>query len=158
MRRALGAVLVAAALPVCAAERIAVPALDFIDSSGEVRDQTAEHAARLERFAATLRAALAAPGAIEVVIPACAGPCSPARTPFPEMAAATRAAGADRLLVGDIHKVSTLIGTVRLTLIDLPGDRVICTRSLSYRGDSEEAWSHAARFAAADVLGNCLPD
>jgi hypothetical protein len=156
MRRAFAAALVAAALPAGAAERIAVPALDFIDTSGEVRDQAAEHAARLDRFVATLRARLAEPGTVEVVVPACAGPCSPARTPFGEMAAATRAAGAERLLVGNVHKISTLIGTVRLTLIDLPGDRVVCTRTLSYRGDSDEAWERAARFAAGDVLAHCL--
>jgi hypothetical protein len=156
MRPALGAVLVALAVPAGAAERIAVPALDFIDSSGEVGDRVAEHAARLERFAATLRAGLAEAGTVEVVLPACEGACSPASTPFPEMAAATRAAGAERLLVGSVHKISTLIGTVRLVLIDLPGDRVVCTRTLSYRGDSDEAWERAARFAVGDVLAHCL--
>jgi hypothetical protein len=73
------------------------------------------------------------------------------------MAEATRAAGADRLLVGNIRKISTLIGSVKLTLIDLPGDRVLCTRVLSYRGDTDEAWDRAARFAAEDVVRHCLP-
>ena len=112
-----------------------MPALDFVDTSGEAGDQTGDHAARLDRFAATLRAELAAPGTVDVVLPACDGACSPARTPFAAMAEATRAAGAERLLVGNIHKISTLIGTVKLTLIDLPGDRVLCTRTLTYRGD-----------------------
>ena len=73
------------------------------------------------------------------------------------MAEATRAAGAERLLVGNVHKISTLIGTVKLTLIDLPGDRVVCTRTLTYRGDDDQAWDRAARFAVEDVLANCLP-
>ena len=91
------------------------------------------------------------------MLPACDGPCSPALTPFKAMAEATRAAGAERLLVGNIHKISTLIGSVKLTLIDLPADRVVCTRVLSYRGDDDTAWDRAARFAAEDVVRHCLP-
>jgi hypothetical protein len=152
------ATLVAAALAGPApAQVIAVPALDFVDTSGEADARAGDHDARVAAFADTLRRELAAPGAVTVVLPACDAPCSPARTPFPAMAEATRAAGADWLLVGNAHKISTLIGTIRLTLIDLPGDRVLCTRVLSYRGDDEEAWTRAARFAAKDVLANCLP-
>ena len=154
MRPALAALALVLAGPL-AAESIAVPALDFVDTSGETGSRADDHDARLELFATTLRGELAA-GAVEVVLPACEGPCSPARTPFDEMAAATRAAGAERLLVGSIRKVSTLIGTATLTLIDLPGDRVLCTRTLSYRGDNDVAWERAARFAAEDVLANCL--
>lgn len=133
-------------------ETVAVPALDYIDGSGEPgRDR----AAMLAAFAATLRTELAAAG-LTVVEPACATPCSPARTPFAEMSAASAAAGAPWLLAGAIRKVSTLIGTVTLTLIDLPGDRVICTRTLSYRGDTAEAWQRAAQFGARDVVRHCL--
>ena len=157
MRRTLAALAIALAAPAGAAEVVAVADLDFVDSSGEVADQTADHAARLARFADTLRAELGASGSAEVVVPACDEPCSPARTPFEAMAEATRAAGAERLLVGNIHKISTLIGSVKLTLIDLPADRVVCTRVLSYRGDDDAAWEHAASFAAADVVRHCLP-
>ena len=67
------------------------------------------------------------------------------------------AAGTDLLLVGGIHKMSTLIGAAKVTLIDLGADKVVCTRMLSYRGDSAKAWTRAAEFAAADVLRTCLP-
>jgi hypothetical protein len=157
MKAALTALALALAAPAAAAEVLAVADLDFLDSSGEPGDKAAEHAARLARFAETLRAELAASGAVEVVVPACDAPCSPARTPFKAMAEATRAAGAERLLVGNVQKISTLIGSVKLTLIDLPGDRVLCTRVLSYRGDDDRAWERAARFAAEDVVRHCLP-
>jgi Protein of unknown function (DUF2380) len=157
MKAALLALALALAGPVAAADLVAVPALDFNDTSGEPADPAVDHAALLDLFAATLRSELAAPGTIAVVEPACSEPCSPVRTPFAAMAEATERAGADRLLVGNIHKISTLIGTVKLTLIDLPADRVLCTRTLTYRGDTEEAWTRAARFAAEDVLTNCLP-
>jgi hypothetical protein len=157
MRHALAALAIALAAPAGAADLIAVPDLDFADSSGEVGDQAEDHAARLVRFTEALRAELVASGAAEVVLPACAEPCSPAQTPFATMAEASRSAGAERLLVGNVHKISTLIGSVKLTLIDLPGDRVLCTRVLSYRGDTDEAWDRAARFAAEDVVRHCLP-
>ena len=146
--------VLALALPAAAGPTIAVPGLDFTDSSGEARDQSAEHAEHLALFAETLRARLAE-GGVTVVVPDCA--CTPLTTPFAEMAAATRAAGADLLLVGGIHKMSTLIGAAKVTLIDLGADKVVCTRMLSYRGDSAEAWTRAAEFAAADVLRTCLP-
>ncbi|HRO11223.1 MAG TPA: DUF2380 domain-containing protein [Amaricoccus sp.] len=155
LRRILLATLpaLALALPAAAGPAVAVPALDFTDSSGEARDQTAEHADRLALFAETLRAELAA-GGVDVVVPDCA--CTPRTTPFAAMAAATRAAGAELLLAGGIHKMSTLVGAVRITLLDLAADKVICDRRFSYRGDSAEAWTRAAEFAAADVLRACL--
>jgi hypothetical protein len=148
------AALVALALPGWAGGAVAVPELDFTDTSGEVRDQTAEHAERLALFAETLRAGLEE-GGVTVVVPDC--DCTPLRTPFEAMAAATRAAGADLLLVGAIQKVSTLIGAGKLTLLDLAADEVVCSRTFSYRGDSAEAWTRAAEFAAEDVLRACFP-
>ena len=41
-------------------------------------------------------------------------------------------------------------------LIDLPADKVVCRRELTYRGDSPEAWAKAADFAAEDLLAHCL--
>ena len=156
MRALLAALAVALSASPAGAVPLAVPALDFQDSSGELADQSGAHQQRLDRFVAALRSGLTESGRVEVVVPDC-GDCSPARTPFPAMAEATRAAGAELLLVGNIHKVSTLIGTVRVTLIDLPGDRVVCTRVLSYRGDTDQAWTRAASFAAGDVVAHCLP-
>lgn len=152
------AVLALFAAPALAADPavVAVPALDFADSSGEPRDQKAEHAARLAAFVEALRAGLDASGRVRAVVPDCAGPCSPAKTPFAEMAAAARAKGAHLLLAGRVHKVSTLIGEVRLALIDLDGDRTLCDRRLTYRGDTDDAWSRAAEFAVEDVLAHCL--
>ena len=60
------------------------------------------------------------------------------------------------MLVGGLHKVSTLIGTIRVSLIDLDADKVICARSLSYRGDDSQAWSRAAEFTATDLLRGCF--
>lgn len=141
--------------PALATDRVAVPDLDFRDTSGEASDQAAKHAGQLALFAETLRAGLGE-GGVEAVAPACDRRCSPVVTPFEEMAAATRAAGTHLMLVGGLHKISTLIGTIRLKLIDLDADRVVCERMLSYRGDDAQAWARAAEFAAEDVLSACF--
>lgn len=155
MRLAAAALALLLAGPASAAGVVAVPALDFVDGSGETGDQAEAHARRLADLAGTLRAGLAASGRVRVVTPDC-GDCSPARTPFAEMAGAAQGAGADLLLVGNVHKISTLISTLKLTVLDLPGDRQVCTRTLSFRGDDDEAWRRAAGFAVEDVLENCL--
>lgn len=145
--------LALAATPAAAA-KMAVPDLDFTDTSGEPGVSDDSHAARLAAFAERLRSELAAKG-VDVVMPACTGPCTPATTPFAEMEKAAREAGAALLLVGGLHKMSSLIGMGKLTLIDLDKGTVVCDRLLTYRGDTDEAFDRAARFAAKDVLAHC---
>src|SRR5215470_12931582 len=77
----LGAALFVAAQPVHAADgdpiAIAVLDFDYVDTSGEVRDQREVHAARLQRFAAALRNDLAQSGKFRIVSPDCgAAPCA----------------------------------------------------------------------------------
>jgi uncharacterized protein DUF2380 len=136
--------------------RLAVADFDFTDTSGEVHDQTAEHAARLEAFAATLREGLAGAG-IEIVSLDCPEPCTGGDPGIPALSGAAKAAGARYLLVGQVRKISTLIGTVQFGVIDLAEARVACDRSLSYRGDTDEAWHQAAEFAVGDVERTCVP-
>lgn len=166
--------------PAAAPPRIAVPPFDFTDASAAappppaaplpgmarsappapapaVEAPTVEApAARLAAFADRLRAAIDASGRAATVAPACAPACSPLRTPLPQMAEAARAAGATLLLAGGVKRISPAMGTVRLVLIDLPADKVVCRRELTYRGDSPEAWAKAADFAAEDLLAHCL--
>jgi hypothetical protein len=140
-----------------AEQRLAVADFDFLDTSGEVRPQEEEQTARMALFLKTLRGEIDRTDIFEVVLPDCADGCSPARTSFEDMASATGRVEATLLLVGRIHKISTLIGTINMNVIDLKGDQVVCERSLSYRGDSDQAWSRAAKFAAKDVIRYCRP-
>lgn len=140
-----------------AEQRLAVADFDFLDTSGEVRPQEEEQTARMALFSKTLRGEIDRTDIFEVVLPDCADGCSPARTSVEDMASATGRVDATLLLVGRIHKISTLIGRINIYVIDLKGDQVVCERFLSYRGDSDEAWSRAAEFAAKDVIQNCRP-
>src|SRR5215472_6596547 len=73
---------------------IAVLDLDYVDTSGEVRDQTQEHAARIRRFSDALRSDLERNGRFRIVTPQCgAGPCAASGEPS-ELVARAREAGA----------------------------------------------------------------
>ena len=58
---------------------------------------------------------------------------------------------ADRVLVGGIDKVSTLIGSLRLSIINVSTGQRIFGRVLGFRGDTDEAWQHAAHFFVHDL-------
>jgi hypothetical protein len=148
---------IALAGPAIAEQRLAVADFDFLDTSGEVRPQAEEQAVRMALFLKTFRGEIGRADIFEVVLPDCADGCSPARTSLEDMASATGRVEATLLLVGRIHKISTLIGKINIYVIDLKGDRVVCERVLSYRGDNDEAWSRAAKFAAKDVIQYCRP-
>lgn len=68
-----------------------------------------------------------------------------------------RAAGADLLLVGGIHKMSTLVQFARLDMVEVATGRVVLDRLYTFRGDTAEAWRQAERFIAAGISGPGSP-
>ena len=136
---------------------LAIAAFDFRDTSGEPRDQTAEHAARLKLFDSALREKLIGEARIRIVPLTCrAEPCSARNNGVETLIAHAERGQARFLLIGEFHKISTLIGTVKLAVYDLTERKVACDRSFSYRGDTDEAFERAARFAARDIGEYCL--
>jgi hypothetical protein len=137
---------------------LAVAAFDFRDTSGEPRDQTAEHMARVKIFDTRLRENLTADARIRLVALTCrAEPCSARNAGLEPLIAQAKAANARYLMIGEFHKISTLIGSLKLAVYDLSENKVACDRALSYRGDTDEAFERAARFAARDVEQHCIP-
>jgi Protein of unknown function (DUF2380) len=67
------------------------------------------------------------------------------------LAADARRAGARYLLVGGIHKMSTLVGWAKVQMIDLREDKIVLDKRLSFRGDTDEAWRRAEEFLAPDI-------
>src|SRR4051812_24610447 len=113
----LRAVLIAAllALPVGmrlhAAEpiTIGIAEVDYVDTSGEVKDQLAAHADRAKRFADALRKDLAASGQYKIVTLDCGKAACSAENQIPaDLIGAARKAGARLLVYGGVHKLSTL--------------------------------------------------
>lgn len=137
---------------------LAVSSFDFTDTSGETRHQADEHARRLKALGVTLQKGLSANRRLTVVPLVCgAGECTARTVGLEVLSTEARKTGARYLLIGEVRKMSTLIGSVKFAVLDLTTNKPTCDRFLSYRGDTDEAWQRAAGFAAEVIEKSCLP-
>jgi hypothetical protein len=133
---------------------LAVLDLDYVDTSGEPTDQTAVHQRRAADFVSALQRDLVANGQYRVVPMSCGSePCEPVTNPA-ELQKAARAAGARFVLLGGVHKMSTLVQWAKIQIADEEQGRVVFDRLLTFRGDTDEAWQKAESFVARDVLNS----
>ncbi|MER8828326.1 DUF3280 domain-containing protein [Mesorhizobium sp. M0938] len=156
----IGAGVLASAAFADAAEpaALAVADFEFRDTSGEVRDQTAEHEARLKTFGVALRDSLSGNRKIDLVALPCQTEQCTIRDPgLVDLSRQARTASAKYLLIGQMHKMSTLVGWVKFAVLDLNDNKPVCDRYLTYRGDTDEAWRRAAEFTARDIEKHCIP-
>ena len=132
---------------------VAVAEFDYIDTSGEPEDQRAKHAAQLQSFAESIRAGLESSGKYRAVPLLCEPmPCRAGELDAEALIAAARKAGAQQLVFGGIHKMSTLVQFAKVQVLDLKLDRLIFERLLTFRGDNDAAWDHAQRFVVRDIV------
>nr|WP_198034499.1 DUF2380 domain-containing protein [Halomonas sp. 1513] len=138
---------------------LALAHFDFRDTSGEVEDQSAAHEARLTSLNETLHAGLAGNPEVTLVDLTCEMERCTHRSPgLDALAGQAKAIGAQYLLIGEIHKVSTLIGSGNLAVLDLNDNNTFaCEQRLSYRGDSDEAWQRMAQYTLRHIEESCLP-
>jgi hypothetical protein len=61
-------------------------------------------------------------------------------------------AGAEIAVVTVVHKVSTLISSMHVWMVDVADRRVVREAAVSLRGDTDEAWRRAAAYLVRDVL------
>jgi hypothetical protein len=135
-----------------AAKPIAVLDFDYRDTSGEARDQSDEHRARLGVFMAKLRTDLGADPRFPVISIACANPpCTAGNIPPQALMDAARKAGAYALLYGEIDKMSTLVQWGRVQLVDVTADKLLDDKFLTFRGDTDEAWLRAEAFIVEEL-------
>ena len=73
-----------------------------------------------------------------------------------ELQKAARAAGAKLVLLGGVHKMSTLIQWAKIQIADEEQGQVVFDRLVTFRGDTDEAWQKAESFVARDVLESAL--
>jgi hypothetical protein len=140
-----------------AAIPIAVLEFDYLDTSGEIRDQAATHSALLEQFAGMLRNDLQASQRYQVVLMTCeSGPCSITQTDPAQLLEAARRAGAKLLLFGGIHKMSTLVQWAKAQVVVVETDKLVFDRLLTFRGDDAGAWRHAEGFLAKELVSQTL--
>lgn len=133
-----------------AAIPIAILDFDYVDTSGENRDQTADHARRLDELSASLRRDLAG-GRFRIVPLACDGRACAPRDPHDEVRRAAQQAGAKYLVFGGVHKMSTLVQWAKLDITDVETDRLLSDRLLTFRGDNDEAWRRAEQFMVQEL-------
>jgi Protein of unknown function (DUF2380) len=65
-------------------------------------------------------------------------------------------AGTQILIIGIVHKLSTLVQVVRIAAIDTTAQRVVFRKYFQFRGDNDEAWQRAERFVSEEVRGRLL--
>ncbi|WP_181700596.1 DUF3280 domain-containing protein [Chthonobacter albigriseus] len=156
-RRAAVALTLAAAMLtpgiVTAAPRIAVLDFAIVDTSGEPRDQTADHARRLAELRDFVAAELARRTLYDVVDLGPIRPAVDAALGLENLHACNgcdivlgRKAGADRVLVGWVKKVSTLVMSFEAEIRDTATGRPLVHKSLDFRGDNDAAWQRMASY------------
>ena len=136
---------------------LAIANFDYDDTSGEVRDQSAEHATRLEDFTRLIGNQLSASAQYEIVTLNCPkARCSAATMDAGSLTEAARQSGARLLLYGGIHKMSTLVQFGKAQIADLETDQVVYDRTITFRGDDANAWKRAGEFLAEDLVSKGL--
>jgi coenzyme F420-reducing hydrogenase delta subunit len=130
---------------------IAVADFDYVDTSGEARDQRADHEARLQAFMRAVRADLAGSGQYRVVALVCS------RTPCPGAGSAefkkdALASGAQVVFYVGIHKESTLLQWMKDEAVEVETGRQVFARLMTFRGDTDESWMHSERFLIKQIM------
>ncbi|GJE16410.1 DUF2380 domain-containing protein [Methylobacterium marchantiae] len=134
------------------AQALAMLPIRMLDTSGEPKDQTSEHAARLAAMAEGLSAGLVAEGRFrvaEISAESLARSC-PDNAPTCILGAA-RKADAGFAFVGVIHKSSTLIMQIFARIVETRGGTTVFSRELNFRGDNDESWRRAEAFLLREI-------
>jgi hypothetical protein len=139
--------------------KLAIADFDYKDTSGETQDQAVAHAERLKNFTQLVDDELSASGKYQVVALTCPKrPCSAGAMDAESLSDAARQSGARLLLYGGIHKMSTLVQFGKAQIADLETDQVVYDRTITFRGDDDNAWTRAAQFVAEDLENQNLTD
>lgn len=130
---------------------IAVADFDYVDTSGEVKDQRAEHKARVAKFAELVRENLSQGDTRVLPFECPQHPCTPVSMGSDDFIATARRIGARFVVYGGIHKMSTLVQNGLVEVLDIQNEKLILKRTVSFRGDNDEAFSRAAAFVGDTV-------
>jgi Protein of unknown function (DUF2380) len=155
----LGSSLISDASAVTAGQALAVSVDDFnyIDTSNEPTDQTAVHEKRLRAFMAALRDDVTADRRFELVPSSSCAPNCPTEGPaLGDRLSAASQAGAQILIIGIVHKRSTLVQVAWAVAVDTTSRRVVFRKFFTFRGDNDEAWQRAERFVSEEVRDRLL--
>ena len=137
--------------------KVAIADFDYKDTSGETQDQAAAHAERLRNFTQLIDDQLSASGKYQVVAITCPKrPCSAGAMDAQSLTDAARQSGARLLLYGGIHKMSTLVQFGKAQIADLETDQLVYDRTITFRGDDDNAWKRAGEFLVEELVSKDL--
>ena len=128
----------------------------YIDTSNEPTDQAAAHEKRLRAFMTALRDGVAADRRFELVPSSCASNCPTDGPALRDRLRAASQAGAQILIIGGFHKMSTLVQLAQTVAIYTTAQRVVFRKYFQFRGDNDEAWQRAERFVSEEVRDRLL--
>jgi Protein of unknown function (DUF2380) len=150
----LGSSLILGASAAAADHALTVSVDDFIylDTSNAPTDQTAAHEKRLQAFMTALRD----DRRFELVPSSCASDCPTDGPALRDRLRAASQTGTQILIIGTVHKVSTLVQVAGTAAIDATSQRVLFRKYFQFRGDTDEAWQRAERFVSEEVRTGCL--
>jgi uncharacterized protein DUF2380 len=149
--------LQANAIRAAAPVTVAVADFDYVDTSGEVTDQSAEHRERVAGFAGLLRDIIGAKGDYRVLPLDCpAQPCTATSMQPADFVAAARRSGARLVVYGGIRKMSTLVQWGEVQVLDVDANQLLLRRTVTFRGDNDMAYRRAAEFVG-DTLKEAMP-
>ena len=123
----------------------------YIDTSNEPADQTAVHDKRLQAFMTALRDDVTTDRRFKLVPSSCAPNCPTDGPALRDRLRAASQAGAQILIIGGLHKMSTLVQLVETAAVDTTSQRVVFRKFFTFRGDDDEAWQRAERFVSEEV-------
>jgi len=154
----LGSSFISDASAASASHALAVSVDDFkyIDTSNEPTDQTAVHEKRVQAFMTALRDDVAADRRFELVPSSCAPNCPTDGPALRDRLSAASQAGAQILIIGGIHKMSTLVQLAQTAAIDTTSQRVVFRKFFQFRGDNDAAWQRAQRFVSEELRDRLL--
>jgi len=133
-----------------AEESLLLTPFGYLDTSGEPRDQSAEHANRLAAMETQIKDSLQAKGLFLIVAPPQgAPPCPQGETDC--ILGQARNAGAKLVLAGAVQKASTMESNVWMGVFEANDGKRVFFRQVTFRGDTDDAWRHAAAFLSREI-------
>jgi hypothetical protein len=131
---------------------VAVPDIGFSDSSGEAKNQEADHRQRLHALVDGLRADIAKDGHVASLALSCGTlPCRLDGDEVGRLRSQARDAGASFIVLCGVHKMSTLVMAMKVDVFEVGSGRLVTSKLLSFRGDNDEGWRRAGVFVAQEV-------
>ncbi len=128
----------------------------YLDTSGEPRDQRAEHAARLAEMRKSIGSRLST-GDLFRIVPLPDFPTETCRENASCLLKEARQSGADFVLTGTIHKISTMASQMWVGMFDAKTGERVFYRQISFRGDTDEAWRRASAYLAREIEKSRAP-